>query len=140
MVAERHQVARHGERSRTGADAGNALAVFLFRRFRQSRTDVVLVVGGDAFQSANGDRFGLLAVTLLHAPAPAGRFARTIAGAPEDAGEDIGFPVDHVGVAVTPGSDHPDVFGDGGMGGTRPLTIHDLVEIVGYSNVRGLQK
>ncbi len=47
-VAHRREVARHRERSRAAADERDALAVLLFRRFRQPVADVVLEVGGDA--------------------------------------------------------------------------------------------
>ena len=102
LVAERREVARHGERGGAGADAGDALAVLLPAGLRQPRPDVVLVVGGDALQAADRDRLGLLALVLLDAAAPAGGLAGPVAGAPEDAGEDVRLPVDHVGVAVAP--------------------------------------
>ncbi len=56
VVAERHQIARDGERGGAGADQGDALAVLLLWRCRQQRLDVALVVGGDALQPA--DRHG----------------------------------------------------------------------------------
>src|SRR5207247_10202315 len=88
-----------------------------------------------------GDGFGLsLAVTALLDPAAAaGGLARAIAGAAENAGKDIGFPVDEVRIAVAPGGDQADVFGNRGMGGARPLAIDDLVEIVGIGDIRRLQ-
>ena len=66
--------------------------------------------------------------------------ARAVARAAEDAGKDVRLPVDHVGVAVAACGDQPDVFGNGGVGGARPLAIDDLVEIVGVLNVGRFQK
>src|SRR5690606_36190114 len=48
LVTERQQVARHRERGGAGADAGDALAVFLFRNFGQELVDLTAIVGGDA--------------------------------------------------------------------------------------------
>ena len=82
VVAERREVARDRERGRAGADQRDALAVLRARRACGSAVaDVVLVVGGDALQAADRDRL------LLDAAAPAGRLARPVAGAPEDARE-----------------------------------------------------
>src|SRR5690606_29672485 len=137
LIAERRQVARHRERSRSRADAGDALAVAPLRRLRQARADVVLVVGRDPLQAADRHRLGRLGVLFLDAPAPARGLARAIAGAPENAGEDVRFPVDQIGVAVTPGGDQPDVFRDGSVGRTSPLTIYDLMEVVGIAYIGG---
>ncbi len=131
VVAERGEVARHGQRGRAGADQRDALAVAGFRRPRQAASDVFLVVGGDALQAADGD--GL----VLDPSAPAGGLAGPVAGAPEDAGEDIGVPVHHIGVAVAAGGDQANVFRDRRMGWTGPLAVDNLVEIGGVGNVRG---
>ena len=76
---------------------------------------------------------------FLDPAAPACRFARTIAGAAENAREDIRLPVDHVGVAIAARRDQADVFGDWSMGRTGPLTIDDFVEIVGVRDIRRVQ-
>ena len=86
-------------------------------------------VGGDALQAADRDR------VLLHTAAPAGRFARPVAGAPEDAGEDVRPPIDHVGVAVAAFRDQPDVFGYGRVRRTSPLAVDYLMEVVWRRNV-----
>ncbi len=96
---------------------------------RQAVADVVLVVGGDALQAADRHRL------LLDPSAPAGRLAGAVAGAPENPRKHVRLPVDHVGVAVATRGDQPDVFGDGRVRRARPLAIHDLVEVVGRSNV-----
>ena len=142
VVAERREIARDGERRRSGADERDALAVLLRRGSRQPGADVFLVVGGDALQPADRDRLrlDLLGISaLLDATATAGGLAGTVAGAAENAGKDVGFPVDEVGVAEAARRDQSDVFGNGGMGRTRPLTVDDFVEIVGVRDIRRLQ-
>src|SRR5215475_6248885 len=98
--------------------------------------DVVLQIRRDALEPADRHRLGLEALAMpiavrgpfFHSSATARRLARSVAGPPQDAGEDIRLPVDHEGVAVAPRRDQPDVFRNGGMGGARPLAIDDLVE------------
>ena len=120
----------------TVSDAGPAptkamrLPFFLRRRPGQQAGNVVAVIGGDALQAADGD--GLL---LVEARAPAGRFARPVAHSAEDAREDIGFPVHHIGVGEPPLGDQSDVFGDRRVGGTGPLTINDTMKVVGLRRV-----
>ena len=129
VIAERREIAGHGERGRAAAHERDALAVLLRRRLGQAIADVVLVVGGDALQAADRHRL------LLDAYAPAGRLARAVAGAPENSGKHVGLPVDHVGVAVATGRDQPDVFRYRSVRRASPLTIHDLVEVIGRRNV-----
>src|SRR5216683_4718941 len=143
FVTEHGEIARHGERRGAAADAGDALAVLL-RRLGHAGLDalVVLEVGGDALQATDRDRF-LLAVhqgLVLDAAAPAGRLAGAVAGAPEDSREDVGLPVDHVGVGVPPVGDQPDIFGDRGVGGAGPLAVDDLVEVVRILDIGRLQQ
>src|SRR5205823_4715409 len=71
--------------------------------------------------------------------APARRLARAVARSPEDAREDVRLPVDHVGVGVATLRDQADVFGNGRVGGTRPLAIDDLVEVGRIRGVGALQ-
>ena len=110
-----------------------------FRRLGQARADVVLEVGRHALEAADRYRLRLLAVAFLDAPAPAGGLTGAIAGAAEDAGEDVRSPVDHVGVAVAALRDQPDVFGNGGMGRAGPLAIDDFVKVVGVADVCRVQ-
>ena len=135
------EIARDGERCGTGADERDALAVALVGTRRQAVADVVLVVGGDALQPADGDGLGLaLAVTALLDAAPAtGGLAWAVAGTPENPGKDIRFPVDEVRVAIATRRDQANVLGNRGVGGARPLAIDDLVEIVGIGDIRRLQ-
>src|SRR6185503_4647896 len=142
LVAERREVARHGQGSRAGADAGDPAAVgFGLLVYVDAFLDlgVVLVVRGHPLQAADGDRLGLLQLRLLDAAAAAGGLAGAVAGAAEDSGEDVRLPVDHVGVGVTPCCDHPDVFGNWRVGRAGPLAIDNLVEVVGVLDVRRLQ-
>src|SRR6185503_11958577 len=90
--AQRQQVVGHGERSATGTDAGNALAVLQLRDLRQTAADIVAMIGRDTLQPADRDRL------VLNATAPAGRLAGPVADPPEDSRKDIGMAVHHVGI------------------------------------------
>jgi hypothetical protein len=105
VIAERREIARHRKRSGTAADQRDALAV-LRGDLRHAMLDVVLEVGGDALQAADRNR------GFLDAAAAARRLARTIAGASQNSGKHIRFPVDHIGVAITPLCNQTDVFGN----------------------------
>src|SRR5439155_4503722 len=133
VVAERHQIARHGQGSRAGADQGNALAVRFLGNRRQIAADIALVVGGDALQPT--DRDGL----LLDPAATAGRLAGPVAGPPENTGKDVRFPIDRPRVAKAPRRDQSDVLRYRRVRRTGPLAIDDLMEIVGIADVSGLQ-
>ena len=87
------------------------------------------VVGGDALQPADRDRLA------VDAAAPAGRLARAVAGAAEDAGEHVRLAVQHVGVGEAPLRDQPDVFGNVGVRGARPLAVDDAVVVVRMPDV-----
>src|SRR6185312_10064697 len=128
-IALRRKIARDGERGRPAADERDALAVLLLRGLWQSRPDVVLVIGGDALEAADRHRL------VLDADAPAGRLARPVARAAEHAGEHVRFPIDHVGVFVTPLRDQADVFGDRRVRGARPLAVDHFMEVVRRSDV-----
>src|SRR5438445_2035882 len=98
------------------------------------------MVGADALQAADRDGLGLTlrriaTVVFLHTPAPACGFARAIAGAPENSGEDVRFPVDEIGVAIASRCYQADVFGDGSMGRASPLAIDDFMEVIGNANI-----
>ena len=133
LVAVLGQVARHRQRGRAGADAGDALAVLLGRRLRQAVADIVLVVGGDALEAA--DRHRLLARLVLDARTAAGRLARAVAGASQHAGEDIRFPVDQVGIRIAAGGDQADVFGHGRVGRTGPLAVDHFMKVVRANDI-----
>ena len=130
VIAERREIARHGQRGGPGADQRDALAVLRSRRLRQPRGDVVLVVGGDALQAADRDRL------VFDAAAPAGRLAGAVAGAAEHARKHVGLPVDHVGVGVTPCRDQADIFGHRRVRRAGPLAVDDFVEVVRVAKYR----
>src|SRR5205807_9557305 len=75
--------------------------------------NVALVIGGNAFESADRNRlrlgaaFAVIGRTFFDASATARRLARTIAGATKDSRENVRFPVDHIGVAVAARRDQP---------------------------------
>src|SRR5205814_1529523 len=119
-----NEIACDGQRGRAGADQRDALAVLLLRDGRQISANVALVVGGDPLQPADRHRLG------FDPAAAAGRFARPVAGAAEDAGKDIRLPVDSPGFAIALLGDQPDVFRHRRVCRTGPLAIDDLVEIV----------
>ena len=137
LVAQHGEVACHGQRGRTAADAGDALAVLRRRLGHAGLHVVVLVVGGDALEAADRDRL-LLAFDeglVLDAAAPAGRLAGAVARPPEDSRKDVRLPVDHVGVRIPAMGDQADVLGNRGMGRTGPLAIDYFVEVVGILDV-----
>ncbi len=129
VIAKRGKVAGDGERGGATADKSNTLAVLLRRRLRQPLADIVLVVGGDALQAADRHRL------VFDAHAPAGRFARAVAGAAEHAGKHIRMPIDHVGVGITPRGDQADIFRHRRMRRAGPLAIDDFMKVVGGGNI-----
>ena len=129
-VPEWQEVVRHGERGRAGSDAGDPLPVLFFRHARQAIGDVAAQVRCDSLQSADGDG------GPIHPLAPTGGLARSVAGAPEDRGEDVRLPVDHVGVVVATLGDQADVLGNVRMRRTRPLAVHYLVVVARILDVR----
>jgi hypothetical protein len=129
LVAERRQIATDGQRSGTGADERDLFAVLLERHLRHQVFYFFFVVGGDAFEATDGDGF------LVDASAAAGRFARSIARAAEDAGEHIRIPVDHVRLGISALGDQSNVFRNRSMRRARVLTVHHAVEILRVLNV-----
>ena len=132
LVADRGEIAGDGQRRWPGADAGDALAVALIGGLGQTIPNVALAVGGDALQPADRDRL------FLHASAPAGGLARAVAGAPENAGEDVRLPVDHIGADMVAVGDAANIFGHRRMRRAGPLAIDHFVEVVGIREVSRL--
>src|SRR5262245_33822598 len=87
------------------------------------------MIGGDALQAADRDRFSFDAAT------PAGGFARPVADATEDAGKNIGFAVDQIGVGELALRDEPDVLRHVGVRRAGPLTIDNPMVIVRISSI-----
>jgi hypothetical protein len=96
-------------------------------------TDVVSMIGSDALESADGDRFS------IDATAPAGGLAGSVAGPAEYAREDVRLPVDHVRVGVVAVRDQPDVFRHIGVRRTGPLAVDNLMVVLGIGDVSGAQ-
>src|SRR5258707_762548 len=64
------------------------------------------------------------------AAAAARRLAWAIAGASQNSGKHIRFPVDHIGVAITPLGNQSDVLGNWRVSGAGPLAIDHFVKVV----------
>ena len=133
-VAERHQIVGDRQRGRTGADEADLLAVLDRRRSRDEVLDLVAIVRRDPLQPADGD--GL----AIDARAAAGGLARPIARTSKDARKDVGLPIEEVGIGVPALRNHPDVLRHVRMRGTRPLTVHHAVVVVGVANVGRLHQ
>src|SRR5690606_2567036 len=123
-------IAGDRQRGRPGTEQCDALAVLLLGDLGHEAVDVALVVGRDTFQPADRD-------WLLLDPAPAaGRLTGPITDPAEDAGEDVRLPIQHIGRCIAALCDEPDVLWNGCMARARPLTVYDLVEVLGIGNVR----
>ena len=118
------EVVRDGERGGTGADAGDAFAVFLHGDGREEPGDVAFMIGRNALQAADGDGFAVEAATA------AGGLARPVARSPENAGEDVRLAVEHVGIGESALRDQPNIFGNVGVGRACPLAVHNLVKVI----------
>ena len=130
LVAERRQIVGDRQRRRAGADAAR-------RACRSSRSGALgrRSVMSSRRSAATRLRRQIATGLLVDARAPAGRLARAIAGAPEDAREHVRLAVEHVRVGVAALGDEPDVLGDVGVRRAGPLAIDDLVEVIGITDV-----
>ena len=133
LVAQGREVACNRQRGGTRAHESDPLAIALRRHRGQTRPDVALVVGRDALEAADRDRL------LLDPAAPASRLARPVAGAAENSWKNVGLPVDHISIGITPCRDQPNIFRNRRMRWARPLAVHNSVEILGVGNVGRLQ-
>ena len=107
------------------------LPFFCFGTRGMIRRDVTFVVRRDAFEPADRNRF------LFGAHAPARRLARPIARAPENSGEHVGVPVQHVRFGVLFLRNQTDVFRNRGMRGTCPLAIDNFMKVGGLEDIGG---
>ena len=82
------------------------------------------MIRGHALQTA--DRYRL----FFHAATAACRFAWPVADTAENAGKHIGFTIDEIRLREFSLGDEPYVFGNVGMGWTRPLTIDDAMVVI----------
>ena len=128
-ISEWHQIVGDRQRCRTRADERNLFSVFLQRGRGKQIRHISAIVRGNALQAADRDRLA------VDAAAAAGRLARTIARAPENAREHVRFPVEHVGVRKPSLGDEADVLGDVRVGRTGPLAIHDTVVVIRMTDV-----
>ena len=129
LVAERREVVGDRERGGARADEPDLLAVRDRRRFRQQVLHLVTIVRRDALQPADGDGLS------IDARAPAGRFARPVAGTPEDSRKDVGLTVEKVRVGELPLRDETDVLRHVRVRRTPPLTVHHAVVVGGIADV-----
>src|SRR5690606_10693489 len=127
FVAQRHEIVGDGQRSRPGADAGEALTVLAGRRLGQKLAYVIAMIGGDALQAADGD--WLIVGRSFDAAAPTRGLARTIAHPAENAREHIGFAIDEIRRRELALRDQADVFRNVGVGRAGPLAIDDAMII-----------
>jgi hypothetical protein len=75
------------------------------------------MIGSNALQSANGDRF------VFHSAAATGRLTRAIANPAQNPGEHIRFAVDDIGARKVTLGNQPDVLGNIRVRGAGPLAI-----------------
>jgi len=72
---------------------------------------------------------------FFHTASSTGRFAGAIAGSAQDPGENIGLPIDHIGVIIAAQGNHPDILRDRRMGRARILTIDNFMKILGIRKI-----
>ena len=129
LVTQRREIPCDGQGCGARTDQRDALAVLNSRNLRQAMIDGLFLVCSNTLEAADGDR------VFLYASASACRFTRSVAGSPQHTGKHIGFPVNHVGVAITLDGDESDVLGYGSMCGTTVLAVHDLMEILRITDI-----
>jgi hypothetical protein len=129
VVAVRQQVVGDRQRGGTGTDERHALAVLDGGRLGEKRRDLVAVVGRHALEATDGH--GL----LLDAASPAGRLARAVADAAQNARKDIRLAVEEVALGVFALGDQANVAGHVGVGRAGPLAIHDPVVVVRVGHI-----
>ena len=87
------------------------------------------MIGRYALQTA--DRDGL----LLDPGPPARRLTGPVAHPAEDAGKDVGVPIDEVRFGESALGDQPDVLGNIGVGRAGPLAIDHTMKVVGVGGI-----
>lgn len=129
FVTQRRQVARYGERCWAAADERYFFPVFREGAFGHQCFHVAFKICSNAFESANSNGF------FLHAPTPTCGLAWPVAGAPEHPWEYVGFPIDHVSLRVSLGSNEAYIFGHRGVRRACVLAIHHFVEVLRVFNI-----
>ena len=87
------------------------------------------MISRNAFETANCDRL------VFNTTAPASWLAWTVADPPKDAWKHVRLTIFHVRIAELPLGNHANVCWNVGVGGTAPLAIDDLVEVLGICGV-----
>jgi hypothetical protein len=92
--------------------------------------DLVAMVRGNALQAADRHRLA------VDAGAAARRLTRSIAGTAKDAGKNVRFAIQEIGVGESPMGNQSNVFRNVGMRRTSPLAIDDTVVVRRISDIR----
>ena len=95
---------------------------------------VTAIVCRHALQAADGH--GL----AIQASSAAGRLARPVTSAAQYPGKHIRLPVQHVRIRVAALRNQPNIFRNVCMGRASPLAVHNLVEVVGVTDIRPSHK
>ena len=123
FVSKRGKVARHCQRCRAATNERNLFAVRR-TRFWEHPGDVIFEIRCHPLQAAYRDR-------LFFDPATtARRLTRAIASPAQDAGKNVAFPVDQVGIRISFLRDETNVGRHRRMRWARVLAVNDLVEIL----------
>ena len=129
LIAERHQVARDGQGGRSGTNQRYSFSVLFLWNLGQARLDIILKIGANALEAADGHGF------IFDASAATGRFAGAVTGSAENAWKNIRFPVDHVGIRIAAGGDQADIFRHGSVRGAGKLAIDNFMEIFRVAHI-----
>ena len=89
----------------------------------------VATISSDALQTADRDGFA------VHTPTATRWLTRPIASAAQDSGEYVRLAVEEIRISVSALGDQTDVFGNIGVSGTSPLTVHYFVEVVRIASI-----
>ena len=87
------------------------------------------MIGGDALQAADRDRFCFYPATATR------RLAWAIAYPTENARKYVRLAIDEIGLAKFSLRDEPNIFGNVGVGWTSPLAIDDTMKVIRISSI-----
>ena len=128
-VTQGSQVPGDGQGGRTCPDQGDAFTVLLLGYLRQPIGNGLLVVCCNALQPADGDRL------LFHTHPATGGLTGPVTGPAQNAREDIGVPIDHVGIGIALCRNQSNVFGDRRVRRAGVLAIHHFVKVLGVLDI-----